>query len=219
MQLRGKEIIVHRGETFTLDMSIKNRDGTPFIIDKELSNCYLLFSISSSKYTQSNRYLKNWWLDLANVPKFNSTIPVKIAEFTYNNLAADDEGYAYVYVSTEDGVTKYKYWDGAKFVDYDFRIKKTFLNTDTDNWSEKSYVYSLSFVSGSDSKDYLTKKWDASWGTMPESFESAWRLATTKNPDILKTLPDSRPIYNYSTVLVFIEPSKLTVLSDIRGAL
>ena len=36
MQLRGKEIIVHHNETFTLDMVVTMRKNAPFIIDENM---------------------------------------------------------------------------------------------------------------------------------------------------------------------------------------
>jgi hypothetical protein len=154
MKLRGKEIIVHRGETFTLDMNIKNRDGSPFIIDKTIINPYLLISVSSSKYSQSNRYLSNWWLDLSHIKKFSSTIPVKIDEFAQDRLAADEGDGEHTYVYT-DGKGNYKYWDGSNFIDYSLRVVKAFVYNETKEWVSRSYDYSVTFIAGSKSYEYL----------------------------------------------------------------
>lgn len=221
MKLRGKEIIVHRGETFSLDMVIRNRDGTPFIISSDVSNPYVLLSVSSANYmyNSDDRYLCNWWISLEKLPKFYSTKPVEIDEFTSENVAIDGENY--LYTAVENGVRKYKYWDkGTKtFVDYEFRIVKQFNNSETQEWIENAYVYSISFVAGQDSYTYLESIWDVSWGEMPKDLSTAWSIATSKDSSILNVLEYDAPICNYSDVLVFIEPSKLTVLSNIKGSL
>ena len=217
MKLRGKEIIVHRGETFTLDMNIKNRDGSPFIIDKTITNPYLLISIASSKYSQSTRYLSNWWLDLSHIKKFSSTIPVKISDFTKDRLAADEGVHNYVYT---DGKGNYKYWDEntQTFNDYSFRVTKAFAYNETKEWVSRSYDYSVTFIAGPKSYDYLASIWDYAWGSKPDNLEDLWKAVTKHNPDVLKDMPEPTPIYNYTTVLTFIEPSPLTVLTDIRGS-
>lgn len=217
MKLRGKEIIVHRGETFTLDMNIKNRDGSPFIIDSAIVNPYLLISVASSKYSQSKRYLSNWWLDLSNIDKFSSTIPVKISDFRQDLLASDEGVNNYLYT---DGKGTYKYWDSTSktFKEYSFRVTKAFTYDITKEWVSRSYDYSITFIAGRNSMEYLSSVWNSAWGTMPGDLDTAWKIATEKNSEILEVLPEPNPICLYSDVLTFVEPSPLTVLADIRGS-
>lgn len=219
MKLRGKEIIVHHNETFTLDFVITMRDGSPFILDESVENQYLLLSVSSSDYSYNtdNRYICNWWLSLEALPKFYSTVPYEISAFTQENLAVD--GKNYVYVAMENGIKKYKYWNGSEFVDYEFRITKSFINDETKEWTDNSYIYSLTFVAGQDSYLYLQSIWKDSWGNIPEQLEDAWNIAVANDNNILSTLSYAAPIHNYSQVLTLIAPSKLTVLSDITGSL
>ena len=219
MQLRGKEIIVHHNETFTLDMVVTMRNNAPFILDENIANPYLLLSISSTnyKYNSDDRYLCNWWLSLADIPKFHSTIPVEIDEFTEENLVTDGENY--VYVSTENGIRKYKYWKDNKFVDYEFRIVKYFGNDITKEWTENAYTYSITFIAGQNTYGYLQSIWKSEWGTIPATVEEAWEIAIANEPELINIIEQPTPICNYSDVLVFVEPSKLTVLSDIKGSL
>lgn len=221
MQIRGSEIIVHRGETFTLDMVAKMRNGIPFIIDEKIDNPYILLSISSAnyKYNSTNRYLTSFWLPLTDIPKFHSTKPVEITEFTSDNLTVDGENY--VYTAIEKGIRKYKYWneETQTFVDYEFRVIKQFTNNITNEWIENSYVYSITFIAGQDTHKYLQSIWKSEWGVIPEDVEKAWTIATTNDSEILNIIEQPAPICNYSDVLVFVEPSKLTVLSIIKGSL
>lgn len=73
MKTFNNEISVHRGETFTIDKSVQNKDGSPYVISNRLNNPYFLLTVSTTRYEQQNRYLKNYWLDLTNFPKFLST--------------------------------------------------------------------------------------------------------------------------------------------------
>lgn len=221
MRIRGNEIIVHRNETFTIDFNIVMRDGAPFIVPKTLENPYLLLSISSAKYSyiQEERYLCNWWLPLDSIPRFDASVPIAIDEFTSDNLSID--GLDYVYTAIEDGVRKYKYWDKttSTFKDYAFRVIKSFIYDEVKDWSEQSYTYSLTFVNGQDSYAYLQSVWQENWGEIPIQLNEAWTIAVAKDPSILQVLESDTPICNYSDVLTIIEPSKLTVLSNIRGSL
>ena len=61
MTLKGNEMTVQRGETFTIDRLIVNRDGSPFIISSKYKNPYILLTVASTKYNQNNRYVANWW--------------------------------------------------------------------------------------------------------------------------------------------------------------
>ena len=73
MQLKGNEMTVTRGETFTIDRTIVNRDGSPFVISSEWNNPYILITVSSSSYNQENRYVLNVWLSLKDVHTFHNT--------------------------------------------------------------------------------------------------------------------------------------------------
>ena len=78
MRTNNNELIVHRGETFTIDKFIQNRDGSPYIVSSQLNNLYWVLSVSSTLYDQRNRYVKNWWLSLKDTKKFFLTVPINI---------------------------------------------------------------------------------------------------------------------------------------------
>ena len=224
MKLRGKEIIVHRGETFTLDMNIKNRDGSPFIISKGIMKPYLLISVASSKYSQSKRYLSNWWLDLTKIKRFSSTKIFSIDGFDTDTYPLEPgetgdvtTGDCYLYT---DGKGNYRTWNPIekKLVPYEFRVTKAFTYDETKEWVSRSYDYSITFIAGNGSMEYLAALWDRSWGVMPLILEDLWKAVVEHKPEVLDVMPEPTPICNYSTVLTFVEPSPLTVLADIRGS-
>lgn len=188
MKLRGKEIIVHRGETFTLDMNIKNRDGSPYILSKDLKNQYLLLSIASSKYSQANGYSSARWLELNDeaYPKFDDTVPHDMgSSFDSSKVTV---GKDYIYTAIENGVRKYKYYDSSAntFIDYSLRVVTKFNYGETKEWVPQAYDYSLTLMAGEINDKHATDK------TQP-------------------------PIKDYTDVIPIIEPSKLTVLPDIRN--
>ena len=90
MRTLNNEITIHRGETFSMDKIIVNKDNSPYIISSELRHPYWLLTISTTKYVQANRYIKNYWLDLSNFPRFASTQPVNIADFKTSDSGSKD---------------------------------------------------------------------------------------------------------------------------------
>lgn len=133
MQVRNNELIVTRGESFTMSKKVQNRDGSPYIISSELENPHFLITVSSSLYDVNDRYVLNKWLNLKNFPRFKHTQPVDLSRYglTFNdntlpfidldgdgknNDFTGDEtsGYANIaifYEKDQNGVTKYKYWE------------------------------------------------------------------------------------------------------------
>ena len=174
MQVFKNELRVYRGESFTIDKTLQNRDGTPYIISSALANPYFLLSVSNTQYAQENRYIKNYWLNLDNFPRFESTQVFDIRTLKtenggnisrYNEFDdVDDEvlhGYLNgLYVEVEltgyavctDG-TGYKYWNGSRWQDYECRIVKTFTTEDTSEWISQNYFYSIQLVSGAETTE------------------------------------------------------------------
>lgn len=85
MQLFNKNIKIHRGETFSLQFSIRTENGAPYIISDEIANPYVLLSISDSLHAERGRYVKNYWLSLKNVLRFELTRPLNIKDIKNNS--------------------------------------------------------------------------------------------------------------------------------------
>lgn len=215
MQTFNNEIVIHRNETFTIDKTVKNKDGSPYCISSELNNPFFLISISTTRYYQQDRYVRNYWLNIDDdnfVPRFKSTIPVDLhsirvssggrimfdtfEEVTFPITAFIDDteiNYNYdqcvFYIEDDNGNRTYKYYDGTSWNDYICKIILPITQQDTKNWIEQSYVYSIQLVSGT--------------------------LATDEE----QQLNNGRRIVNFDTVITILPPTKLTVLSTIEGGL
>lgn len=189
---------VIRGETFTIDRTVVNRDGSPFIVSSEYENPYILISVASTKYNQQNRYLVNWWLSLDDLlsqdgskgmmPRFPNTRVKEINSINNTSEYANDEPMEFVYHDKQTGEYKYlkeyNVGETALFEDYEFRIIHSFTHDITKDWVEQSYVYSIRLVAGTKSDNNST-----------------------------------RPIDTFDVVQDILLPSKLTVLSDLNGGL
>lgn len=133
MKTYGNEITIHRGESFTIDKFIVNKDGSPYIVSNQLLNPHIRISISDSLYEQEGRYVSNYFLNLSKLPRFVSTIPVDIRSFKsapdgsslYESFAAMSGlpsgyigNYEVTYTSDDDALFYCKNADGT--VDYKY---------------------------------------------------------------------------------------------------
>ena len=180
MRTFKQELTVFRGEDFSIDKVLVNGNGAPYIISSKLPNAHLLISVTDTLYSQSDRYVKNYWLSLENVPTFEHTEVLNLADLLnsvngtrmYSNfsaaampltgyykgnfvqISADAKGNerSYVYYNEGEG---YKYYDGGEWKNYEFRFVKRFSNEDTRQWKAQNYLYTIQLVAGTKSRDYL----------------------------------------------------------------
>lgn len=147
MKVKGHEITIHRGETFTIDKRIQNKDGSPYIISDEMKHAYFLITIAPTVYSQAGTQSKKYWLEISN--KFNSTNPIKLTGTSWpatlpSGYLANDGVF---YIVKSNGTKEYKYWNGTSWKEYDCRIIRTFVPDDTLDLVGQSYLYSILLVS------------------------------------------------------------------------
>lgn len=216
---KNNEIIIQRGESFTIDKSVRNRDGSPYIVSSQYDNPYILITVASNRHDYEYNAI-NWWLDLSTLPKFLNTQPKKITSFDYTNTIGE-EPYEYLYYV--DDITKCKYFDYDDiWHDYDFRIVHTFLHSITKNWVGQNYVYSIRLVSGSDMDTYLRGLYKSIFGKDAPLNKNKYELyedIKNTNENHVNGLVIDRPIATIDVVRDILLPTKLTVMSDLNGGL
>jgi hypothetical protein len=67
MRRIGNNFYIQRGESFTLDFDVVNKNGDPLMLAKGLKNPYLVISITSALYTQRGITRENHWLGLGSI--------------------------------------------------------------------------------------------------------------------------------------------------------
>lgn len=155
MRLLKNEISVNQGETFTLDFSVVNPDGSPYVLHEALENPHILVTVTSSLHSTNDRYVLNLWLDLLRYPKFKNVV-AKEVESLPSQITDDVVGTLYSY--TDGGTKFYKYYDTAstKFVDYELRFRINFSTDLTKEWSGQKYQYGIKLVTGERNLDTLS---------------------------------------------------------------
>lgn len=244
MQTYKNELQIYRGETFTIDKIIQNRDGSPYIISKKLSNPYFLLSISNTAYSQTNRYVKNYWLSLKDFPRFVSLVPFNIKDLKtsidgdipvydslseisrfpitgyYEGIAVTfDDGNDSVFCEEINGKMYYKYFDGSKWVDYKCNLIKTFLKEDTAELTSQNYLYSILLVSGQKVEDFV--KIVAYENNIKYEYYETTQEIYEKLLRNNVILPDNfdltKPIVNIDASYPILEPTKIKVLNYAQG--
>lgn len=174
MFLKGMDVRVKRGETFTLEFEVLNNDGTPHILYKEFINPYICIALRSNAYTQSGEVIRNYWLPLNNIPNFEITEYLPIASNTQYppNEYADSSwaiaeaerptGQMAVFVYNGDYV--YYNINTQSYEPYNFVVSKVFVPSDTQDLTDINYVYDVYICSGPTVEDVIKTAWKSTYG-------------------------------------------------------
>lgn len=209
MRVTNNELIVRRNETFTLDRLVVNQDGSPYIISSEMQNPYFIISVSNSLYDAENRYLVNFWLPVT-IPRFESTQPVDMTT-----------------IKKEDGSQSYSSWNDApnglpsgyingRLSTYERANEAVFYFEDDDGnrdyryWNGETWVpYECRIIFKF--LQVFTKDW------VERSYYYNIDLVDGIAADEVKL--GGRPLTEISELIPILEPTKLSVLSNLKGGL
>lgn len=222
MQLKGYDITIQQGETFSIDYVLQNRDSSPYILSCKSANPYFLLTVSSTKYYQEGRYVKNYWLEIPAKNRFYVTNAVEISNFnapptlpvgeTYTDL----ETYAVYYMVNADGTKTYKRWLNNNWVDYELRINKTFLKSDTIEWTAQSYAYSINYVDGVNMLSYLQSLYREHFdGDVPNTAEELYNKLQDLNE--YKNISWRRALGRIDIDVPIISNAKISVITNTNG--
>lgn len=224
MKVLDKQVIVRRGEVFVMSREVVRQDGSPYVLRSQLDNPYLLISVSSNTYKLKGKYLKNYWLDLSNYPKFErSTITDITREQLQDNTLPDGffaETCVYRYL-TEFGEKEYYRYvgtsPGGKYEPYSFSFVKTFLNVDTREWIESNYQYEILILSGETTRTYLTNIFTSLFPDeiVPDTLQEIYDEINKVRPDLLTNVSVTSPLANYVTNDTIVPPSILTIKANV----
>lgn len=121
MKSLNNELIVQRGETFAMSKTVVNKNGTPFVIPSGLQNPYIRVTVSTTEYDQTQRYVKNYWLDAGVFDRFDSSVPFDLSKlsddpdtfdqkyFSFDEITPEASRNSATYQGTEEGYSYYSY--------------------------------------------------------------------------------------------------------------
>ena len=210
MKLNSQDMYVYRGETFTIDRTVVNRDGSPYVVSSQYDNPYIVITVSNEEYRH------NWWLDLSSLPRFKSTVPIKLNSFDALPLEYEpDDALFYCEIN---GKNVYKYYDEEleRFMPYEFRIVKAFTTDDTSEWVSQNYTYTINLVAGSSTEDYIDELCNE-YKILTIGLLDKYNALKNIDEELVSSININKPIHKIFTKIVILEPSKLYVLSNEIG--
>lgn len=207
MKSVNNELTIVRNESFTFDKKIVNRDDSPYIISSELKNPYFLVSVASAVYAGTERYICNFWLPVE-LPRFYCTTPVDIGTFTDENgnpLYRDFQSMSGLPSGYVNGLhVTYEVGD-ALFYCINEQGEKVYKYHDGTQW--RDYECRIVFKVPS----WITSEWtersylyniDLVDGVKSEAADAA-----------------DKPIASVSELIPILMPTKLSVLSNLKGGM
>lgn len=66
MRMLGDDVYIQRGETWSLDFSVRNEKGDPYQLLNQWKNPYFVITVTAARYEQEGDFRHTWWLDLEN---------------------------------------------------------------------------------------------------------------------------------------------------------
>lgn len=211
MKVSNNEITVQRGEAFSIDRSVINKDGSPYIVSSQLRNPHILITISSSPYSEKGGYCAKYYLPWpSDVPRFYMVNVINLKDIGHNGFP----------------VCKLSEMNGNKyFMEGTFNGKQTFFEVGDavfcaeDSSGNKIYKYWVpdgdEVGSSGQWKDYVfrfVKFFDSN---------STAKLTPQTYYYSINIVSGNLPIEaeKYDNVIVLLSSTKLSVLSNLRGRL
>ena len=219
MKTFNNELVIHRGETFSMDKVVQNKDGSPYIVSNKLKNPYVLVAVSTTRYDQNKRYLLNLWLPLTDQARFSITEPIDLTSFK-----TDVNGTVSKYTSFDDvNIRKPVIGSGGKdcivsgyigdrFVFYDYDDCVLYLENEQGikeyrYWNlEQEGLLKYEFRITCPFTQDITSQW------VEQSYVYSMTLMSGELPE-----SGEPPFANIDTVQPLLTPTKLSVLSSING--
>ena len=219
MKTFNNELVIHRGETFSMDKVVQNKDGSPYIVSNKLKNPYVLVAVSTTRYDQNKRYLLNLWLPLTDQARFSITDPIDLTSFK-----TDVNGTVSKYTSFDDvNIRKPVIGSGGKdcivsgyigdrFVFYDYDDCVLYLENEQGikeyrYWNlEQEGLLKYEFRITCPFTQDITSQW------VEQSYVYSMTLMSGELP-----ASGEPPFANIDTVQPLLIPTKLSVLSSING--
>lgn len=216
MKTFNNELVIHRGETFSMDKVVQNKDGSPYIVSNKLQNPYVLVSVSTTRYDQNKRYLLNQWLPLSDKVRFSITEPIDLLSFkteangTVSKYTSFDDVKRELVSENESCIVSG--YIGDQFVYYDYDDCVLYLQDergvrDYKYWNlEQERLLKYEFRITCPFTQEMTSKW------IEQSYVYSITLMSGELP-----ANGEPPFVNIDTVQPLLIPTKLSVLSSING--
>lgn len=213
MRVSNHELTIRRNETFTLDKIIQNRDGSPYIITSKMQNPYFVITVSSTLYPTDDGYVYHAWLPYGG-PRFHTTVPINIGDFE-NDLGINGfEGLPSTLIVNIGGKEIKFEPDDALFYYEDSSGKRTYKYP-VYKYDDKNGVYEIDEWRNYECRivHKFLQEYTRDW------IEHSYYYNIELIDGVEGEGPSGRPLTAISEVIPILEPTKVSVLSNLKGGM
>ena len=149
MKIINNKIYIVQGETPTYKASVIDRDtGHPYIILTTDLFPVVEFVVRPSIYNRADDFVYRAYFEMDHIQQFatDEVEEYKLSDWTDPPLTGDDEKLHYM--NKPNGAKEYAYWDGSKWVKYDFEIEFSFDYETMKKLEAKTYKYDITLYYG-----------------------------------------------------------------------
>ena len=160
MRIVGNKLIARRNRGDTITFRLEYENGDPFVIASGWDNPHFVMTIASSRYSQEQRYIKSWWVNLDDRRKFyNTEILLSIEADEYYKPGLPPSNFvgvnSQVVKTIVNGVSYYWYAglpensETHEWLEYEpLQISIPFTVQDASEWIEQNYRWDCSIMAG-----------------------------------------------------------------------
>lgn len=228
MKSLNNELFVHRGETFSIDKTIQNKDGSPYIISSKLQNPAFLLTISNTRYEVDKRYIYNRYLKLDEFPRFENTTAVNLKVFKSSSGGTtsnyDDFDDITSLSTVTNPVTGVEYdnvvasgWIGTEFWISQVGGDVFYVEDSNGKKTYKYWKYDENNVNGGNWEEYKCRIVTPFFSTLTINWIDQNYTYSINLVDV-KVDNDGNIVTPFSTDIPILTPTKLTVSSNINGS-
>jgi hypothetical protein len=149
MKIINNKIYIVQGETPTYKASVIDRDtGHPYMILKTDLFPVVEFIVRPSIYNRADDFVYRAFYEMDHIHQFETdeVREYKLSDWKEPPLTGDDEKLHYM--NKSNGAREYAYWDGSKWVKYDFEIEFSFDYEAMKKLEAKTYKYDITLYYG-----------------------------------------------------------------------
>lgn len=155
MKIINNKIYIVQGETPTYTASVIDKDtGHPYMILNTTMTPVVEFIVRPSIYNRADDYVYRAYMMMNNIHQFETDEVVDYDQSVWED-APLTENLGKLHRRTLDGVNDFAYWDGSKWVPYEFEVSFYFDYEAMKKLEAKTYKYDITLYYGNLKENYV----------------------------------------------------------------
>ena len=155
MKIINNKIYVVQGETPTYTASVIDKDtGAPYIVLKTHMTPVVEFIVRPSIYNRADDYVYKAYLLMNNVHQFDTDEIIEYNQPIWEDAPLSSDA-GKLHRRTLNGVSDFAYWNGSKWIPYEFEVSFYFDYDAMKKLEAKTYKYDITLYYGNLKETYV----------------------------------------------------------------